>query len=199
MIEKENPVYSGIGKETINNAEGYTSTFTTISNHQKKYIEYKQNQNSSWAQKSYWGGTMAENGCGITSMSIIASGYNIQKTPEDFRKKYSPHLAGEKMPTELRNLGINCTDFYFSSVYFSEKYISQHLSSNRPILICVDNSKSNKWTKASHYMVLLAVSENNLIYVSNPNGAEDTNTASGWYSPDEILPYIAKALFIESY
>lgn len=199
MTKTKSAIYSGVGKESSNSIDGYTSTFTTISEHQKKYKEYKQNQNSPWANKSYWGGTMSENGCGITSLSIISSGYNINLTPEDFRKKYAPHLKGEDMPIAIRHLGIKCTDFYFSNIYFSEKHITEHLSSNRPILICVDNSKKNKWTTASHYMVLLAVSENNLIYVSNPNGEESSDKSSGWYNPNEILPFIAKALFIESY
>lgn len=141
MSNSKIPIYSGIGKELINNVDGYTSTFTTIDNKKKTYIEYKQNQNSSWAQKAYWGGTMSENGCGITSLAIISSGYNINMNPEDFRKKYYPHLQGENIPIELRNLGINCTDFYFSNIYFSEKYILEWLNTNEPILICVSNSK----------------------------------------------------------
>ena len=35
---------------------------------------------------------MAENGCGITVMSIILSGYNKNYTPEDLRQKYYPVL-----------------------------------------------------------------------------------------------------------
>lgn len=73
------------------------------------------------------------------------------------------------------------------------------LKSERPILICVDNTKENKWTEASHYMVLLECNKNDLVYVSNPNGKDGTDTESGWYDLDEILPYTVKALFIENY
>ena len=61
-----NDNYSGIGQEKVKNKDGYFTTFTTMQDHQKKYIEYKQNNNSSWSNKQYWGGTMSENGCGIT-------------------------------------------------------------------------------------------------------------------------------------
>ena len=48
-------------------------------------------------------------------------------------------------------------------------------------------------------MVLLAVNNNGKIYISNPNGEDGTENESGWYDADEILPYVVKALFIESY
>ena len=81
-----NKNYSGIGQEKTQNTDGYFSTFTTNENYKKTYIEYKQNGNSPWSNNKYWGGTMAENGCGITALAIILSGYNKQYTPEDLRQ-----------------------------------------------------------------------------------------------------------------
>jgi hypothetical protein len=46
-------------------------------------------------------------------------------------------------------------------------------------------------------LILLATDEN-LVYVSNPNGLENSSKSSGWYSFDEVLPWVAKALFVES-
>ncbi len=188
------------GQTLIEDADGYTTTFTTLNaENQKTYIEYKQNQEASWSDEPYWGGTMSENGCGITSMAIVASGYGLKVTPEDLREDYYPHLDGEDMAKELRKLGFKCTDFYFHGSYISKAYIMDWLRTNRPIIICVDNKKANKWTTASHYMVLLDINENGLVYLSNPNGKDGTEKASGWYSLKDILPYIVKALFIESY
>ena len=48
-------------------------------------------------------------------------------------------------------------------------------------------------------MVLLATDENNMVYISNPNGLDNTSKSSGWYNINEVTPYIAKALYIESY
>lgn len=37
------------------------------------------------------------------------------------------------------------------------------------------------------------------VYVSNPNGLQNNSKSSGWYDINEVTPYIAKALYIESY
>lgn len=87
-----NQNYLGKGQEKAKNKEGYFTTFTTIESHQKTYKEYKQNGNFLWSNKQYWGGSMAENGCGITAMATILSGYGKNNTPEDLRKKYYPVL-----------------------------------------------------------------------------------------------------------
>ncbi len=193
-----NSNYTGIGQEKVYNMDGYFTTFTTKNN--KKYIEYKQNGNSSWSNNSYWGGTMEENGCGITSLAIILSGYNKSYTPEYIRKKYYPKLNYEKLSDELsQTFGIKNSDFYFDSINCSEKSIEKHLQTDRPILVCVwDNNSKNRWTEKSHYIVLLASDGNGMVYVSNPNGGKNDSKSSGWYDFDEIIPYIAKALYIES-
>lgn len=58
-----NTNYDGIGQETIQRKDGYFTTFTTTDNYKKTYIEYKQNGEASWSNNTYWGNTMAENGC----------------------------------------------------------------------------------------------------------------------------------------
>ena len=197
----ENPNYLGIGQEKVKNQDGYFTTFTTEDNYKKTYKEYKQNGNSSWANNEYWNGSMAENGCGITVMSILLSGYGKNYTPEDLREKYYPVMNYEKMSSELSDtFGIKNSDFYFDSEHLSDKSIIEHLQSNRPIIVCVwNNPSNNRWTTASHYMLLLAADNNDMVYVSNPNGLENSSKSSGWYDIGEITPYIAKALYIEDY
>lgn len=193
--QAQNKNYSGIGQEKVKGKDGYDTIFITDT--KKEYKEYKQGGTSSWKNNAYWGGTMEENGCGITSMAIIASGYKSSVTPEDLRQDYNPHLAGDDIPKELNNtFGIKCSDFYYSTVYFSKKAVIEQLEKDRPILICVWDKPNSRWTEKSHYMVLLATDGDNKIYVSNPNG-EEGKSPSGWYDTEKILPYIAKALFIE--
>ena len=202
IIKKDtNKDYPGKGQEKAKNKDGYFTTFTTEDNYKKTYIDYKQNGNSSWSNKEYWGGTMAENGCGITVMSIILSGYGKDYTPEDLREKYYPVMNYEKLSSELSStFGIKNSDFYYDSVHLSDESIIEHLQSNRPIIICAwNNPTDNRWTTASHYMVLLAADNKNMVYVSNPNGLENDSKSSGWYDITEITPYIAKALYIEDF
>ncbi|MGN0993281.1 MAG: C39 family peptidase [Bacilli bacterium] len=193
--------YSGKGQEKVKNRDGYFTTFTTIENHQKTYIEYKQNGNSSWSSKQYWGGTMAENGCGITAIATILSGYTQKYTPEDLRQKYYPVLNYDALSEKLSNtFNIKNTDFYYDNVHLSKEKLQEHLKTNRPILICVWNQPNdNRWTTASHYMVLLATDDKDMVYISNPNGGENDSKSSGWYKFKEVTPYIAKALYVESY
>ncbi|MCI8273070.1 MAG: hypothetical protein HFJ55_03180 [Clostridia bacterium] len=193
--------YQGKGQEKIKNKDGYFSTFTTTENEQKTYIEYKQNGNSSWSNKQYWGGTMAENGCGITAIATILSGYNRKYTPEELRQKYYPSLNYESLSEELANtFNIKNSDFYYDSTHLSKEKLQEHLKTNRPILICVWNKpNNNRWTTASHYMVLLATDDKDMVYISNPNGGIEDYKSSGWYKFKEVTPYIAKALYIESY
>lgn len=200
FISKNNN-YSGIGQESIDGKDGYFTTFTTVDENKKTYKEFKQNGDSSWAKNTYWGGTMEENGCGITALSIIASGYSINVTPEDLRKEFYPVLDGNDFGSVLRNYyNIENTDFLYDTSYFSNNYILEHLKSNRPVLVCVWNKPhDNRWTTASHYLVLLACDDSNKVYVSNPNGGRNDSKSSGWYNIDEVTPFIAKILFIESY
>ena len=197
----KNDNYNGIGQKKVSNKDGYYSTFTTIGSNKKTYIEYKQNGDASWSKNTYWNDHMENTGCGITAMSIILSGYGKNVTPEDLRQKYYPSIDYETLDKEFsQSYGIQSSGFYYDSTHLSKEYINKHLLTNRPILICVWNKPSdNRWTTSSHYMVLLASDGNNMVYISNPNGGKNDSKSSGWYEYDEIIPYIAKALFIESY
>lgn len=193
-----NKNYSGVGQQKVENKDGYFTTFTTTDN--KTYIEYKQNGTASWSEKYYWSGKMSEQGCGITAISIILSGYNKDYNPENLREKYTPVLNSEHISKELSStFKIKNTDFFYDNAHLSNTYIEQHLKNNKPILICVWNKpNSNRWTTTSHYMVLLATDGHGKVYVSNPNGLENNSKSSGWYDINEVTPYIAKALYIES-
>lgn len=196
-----NKNYSGIGQEKVSNKDGYYTTFTTNDPYKKTYIEYKQNGEASWSKNTYWNDYMENSGCGITAMSVILSGYGKSVTPEDLRNKYYPVIDYESLDKEFSNsYGIKATGFFYDSTHLSKKYINEHLLSNRPVLICVWNKPNeNRWTTTSHYMVLLASDGDDMVYISNPNGGKNDSKSSGWYKYKEVIPYIAKALFIESY
>lgn len=142
---------------------------------------------------------MESDGCGITAMSIILSGYGYNYTPEDLRQEFYPYLLANNISDELVNsFGIKNSGFYFDSTHLSNDSIEKHLKTNKPIIACVWNKPTdNRWTKVSHYIVLLATDGNGKIYVSNPNGLEDSYNSSGWYDINEISQYLAKVMYIE--
>ena len=206
--DKEYPVikqdtndnYLGIGQVRVKNKNEYFTTFTTIDEHKKTYIEYKQNGPVPWADNPYWGETMETSGCGITMMSVLISGYGFNETPEDLRTKYYPYMDYSKLSNELKdNYNIDASTFYFDSLHLGKKMMLNHLYTNRPIIVCVWNQLENRWTTRSHFILLLAATDDGMVYVSNPNGLLNSSKSSGWYNIDEIIPYIAKVMYINSY
>lgn len=180
-VNSINTNYAGIGQKSVFGKDGYATTFTTLDG--KTYKEYRQDGNSSWAERYYWGGTMAENGCGITCLATLASGYGMNYTPEDLRKKYAPskkdHLSGELMSYELQHyFHLDNSDFHYADSYFQKDYIFDWLKDDKPILICVWNKPNSRWTTSSHYMLLLATDNISKVYVSNPNGEINTSKMS---------------------
>ena len=181
------------GQVLVHGKDGYDNLFSW---QEKNYKEFKQNKGS-WAKKVYWDDTMQTQGCGITAIAIIASGYGKDITPETLRKSYYPHLEGDSIPKVLKkDYEINCTDFVYQESHFTKEYILNHLKKGKPIIVCVVNKPTIKWTTSSHYLVLLGSNEEDKVYVSNPNGERNSSKASNWYSTDDILPYIVKAVFV---
>ena len=192
--------YAGVGQKEVKGMDGYDTTFTAVDG--KVYKEYKQVGNASYKNNEYWDGTFEENGCGLAAIATLLSGYGYDYTPEDLRKIYvnfeGEHLEGDQMSSELTNrFEIANTDFLYASLYFEKEYVMEQLSKNKPILICVWNTPDSTWTTSSHYMLLLATDNQNKVYVSNPNGLYGKIKMSGWYDTESILPYIAKAMYIE--
>lgn len=52
-------------------------------------------------------------------------------------------------------------------IHLSKEKLQEHLETNRSILVCVWNQPhDNRWTTSSHYMVLLATDDNDMVYIS---------------------------------
>lgn len=132
---------------------------------------------------------------------LFLVGYGKNFTPEMLRVRYSPVLNMDNFSHELSaTFGIKNSGFLYDSVHLSNNYIDKHLRTGRPVIVCVwAQAGENRWTTASHYLVLLATDCEGMVYVSNPNGLENNSKSSGWYDINEVTKYLAKALFIESY
>ena len=193
-----NEDYDGAGQKRVW-GRGYFTTFTTGGDNERTFKEYKQNGSAPWKDKPYWDGDMESSGCGITAMAIILSGYGSDVTPEDLREKYYPVISGDDIPSELSAAyGIKNSGFVYSDSQLSDEYITNRLLKGEPVLACAWNEpEKNRWTSSSHYIVLLAADNCGSVYVSNPNGGRNAQNSSGWYDIDEVVPFIAKAAFIE--
>lgn len=190
--------------QTSNEDYAYTgmvdtnTTFNVFRSKTKEYIDYKQNGNAPWRNKSYWDGTMASSGCGITVMASVLSGYGKGVTPEDLRQKYYPKLDYETLATEFANYGIEAKGFYYDKRSLSTLKIRWHLRQDKPVIVCLwTQNGENRWTKSSHYMALVACDSGNNVYVLNPNGTKAKENQSGWYHISEIQPFIAKIMYID--
>ena len=164
----------------------------------KVYTLYKQ-YDPRWAEEEYWGKTMKRKGCGITAVAIILSGYGQKVTPKDLQKKYYPVMAYENMSQELQdNYNLKSSGFYYDSDSLSEEKILKHLKENKPMIVCAwAENGINRWTKNSHYLTLLAADEKDNIYVANPGGRDYGPNKNGWYKASQVVPYLAKVLYIE--
>lgn len=128
---------------------------------------------------------------------LLLVGYVKEKTtPDSLRKKYYPHLPGDDIPKVLQeDFSVSCSDFMYDTSLFTKQNFSRQLREKGPILICVNNSPSYRWTSASHYMVLLATNDKDEFYVSNPKNNVENKKKSNWYKASDILPYVVKAVF----
>ena len=182
-----------------NNADDIEiSPVTFESDDGKVYTEYKQ-YDPNWADEEYWGKTMRKKGCGITAMAIVLSGYDWQVTPKELQEKYYPVMNYENMSQELlENYNIQSSGFYYDDNSLSEEKILKHLKDNKPLIVCAwAKNGANRWTKNSHYLTLLAADDEDNIYVANPGGSDYGLNKNGWYKSSQVVPYLAKILYIE--
>lgn len=196
--ENENEDYAGTGQERVMGNNQYFTTFTTTDG--KVYREYKQAGITPWADEEYWYDTVGVCGCGITALSVALSGMGLEETPGTLRQRYPEGMDYDNMEAELRDVfGIESSGFFYDEVSLSKERLKQHLDTGNPIIICVwEDAGENRWTTLSHYMVMLAKDHNDKVYISNPSGLVNEANSSGWYDFDEVVPYIAKVLFIGS-
>lgn len=183
-------------KNNLQGGENLPATFEAADG--KVYTEYKQ-YDPKWADEEYWGKTMKRKGCGITAMAIVLSGYGEKDNPKDLQKKYYPVMNYENMSQELlENYDIRSSGFYYDKNSLSEEKILKHLKNKKPLIVCAwTENGANRWTKSSHYLVLLAADDENNIYVANPGGSKYGINKNGWYQASQVVPYLAKVLYIE--
>ncbi len=172
----EESVSSGNGTVTLSSGDGYKSLYT--SSFGKKYKEYKQNSSdASYRNLMYGDNTIAVQGCSITAIAIVLSGYGYDVTPATWSGNNYISVSG------VLNSYVGASLHYASSnSYDSKQYIQDNLKNGNPVIIHVLARSS--FTNNEHWMALLDISsDGSQVYLSNPNASGQ----NGWVNIDDAL------------
>lgn len=174
-------VNSSTAGSTSKKGNGYTKTY---SKNGKTYKEFKQSRGS-YSGVKYSGGTIANSGCGPTSVSIVASGYGSKYNPGTLvsaaKSKYgvsnfaaSPESTAKMLKTAKLN--------YKRYTGISKRQLSSHLKKGKPAVVSVNSSCNAMFTGATHYIAILDI-KGDQVYVSNPNPKKKT----GWVNISNVI------------
>ena len=167
----------GDGTVVSQTGDGYSQVYK--SSYGKTYKEFKQNGPSSYRDKPYGDDTIAAQGCSITSIAIVLSGYGYNYTPATWSGTSLVSIYGE---TNKVVPSINHTNSVSGATSENKAAIQKHLKTGNPVIIHV-LSKS-PFTANQHWMALLDISsDGSQVYLSNPN----ITGVNGWVNIDTVL------------
>ena len=167
----------GDGTVVTQTGDGYSQVYT--SSYGKTYKEFKQNGPSSYRDKPYGDDTIAAQGCSITSIAIVLSGFGYNYTPATWSGTSLVSIYGE---TNKVVPSINHTNSVSGATAENKVAIQNHLKTGNPVIIHV-LSKS-PFTANQHWMALLDISsDGSQVYLSNPN----ITGVNGWVNIDTAL------------
>ena len=177
--------YTEITEGTAVEGDGYDNE---VKLNNKKYKEYKQSRGSYTTAgfgvdkcSAHGAQHVHSNGCGPTSVAIIASGYGKNYNPGDiagFMGGAGTQSSGSTISNVLNKIGISAHAINSPS----KEALKNQLKSGKPFVVSVNNAMNNLFTKGGHLMAVLAIDDNNNVYVSNPN----PSTKNGWVPLDTL-------------
>lgn len=154
----------------------------------KTYKEYKQSKGSYTTVgfgvtrcSAHNSPHVHNNGCGPTSVAIIASGYGKNYSPGDVAKSMGGagvQSSGNTISNVLNKLGISSHAVYS----LTKDNLRKQLKTGKPFVVSVGNGLNHLFTSNGHLMAILAINDKDEVYVSNPN----PSTAHGWISLDKL-------------
>ena len=161
-------------------SQGYTGIYHSTSG--KVYVEFKQ-YIGPWAPNTWISGSVARQGCWLTSCAIILSGYGFMDvTPEVARVEGRANgciaitSLTKRMNAPQSNSGAS-----------AKTNIINHLKTGNAVKIYV--RPPTRFTNNEHSMAILDIRSNGgkiEVYLSNPSGKDNWNP-SGWYDIDTVL------------
>ncbi len=145
-----------------------------------KYKAYRQDIGP-WANKSYWGGTIENWGCGPTSLAILASGLISPKiTPAEISCDMRA-TGSDTLLSEMNKLGMKGTLIEHESA----EDIKNALKEGDVMLVSV--GPKTKFTNGTHIMAVVDINSSENVFVINPNSNGSTSSPTGWYNPQELI------------
>lgn len=166
---------SGSGSSYASEGDGYSQLFTN--SHGRTFKEYKQYAGSYANLNTYWGGSVASEGCMITTVAILASGYGVDMTPADTNEEFKV-TPGPSVSKLMRNcLPAEISTSFEYSQYVDIETLRNHLLNGGTAYYY---ATGGRFTSSTHFMAILDISaDGSQIYLSNP-GAGDTSPLNGW-------------------
>lgn len=152
----------------------------------------------------YGEGTMIENGCGVTSIAIIVSGYKSGEDPITIANRcadnhgltYETNLSSSLFPNYLGEYGL--TGSYVGPG--SEDKVIEHLKNGNPVIVNAkgpvdldDGTHNDRY--GGHYITALGLDENGHVFIGDPGANDGTmsveklknavGTAGGYFLVEE--------------
>lgn len=169
---------TGNGQLISSSGDGYNSVY--ISGSGKKYKEFKQNASyASYRNNMYGDNTIGVQGCSITAIAIVLSGYGYDFTPNKWSGNSLVSISGVISSYEVATKYDVTTS---NAAKTAKENIQAHLKTGEPVIIHVLADSS--FTNNQHWMALLDISEDgSQVYLSNPNVSGE----NGWVNIDKAL------------
>lgn len=180
FIPKDNINSNGVsgegasgGNEGSDAGDGYKTTFSVGT---RVYKNFKQSDGS-W-KNTYvrgWesGSNMANSGCGLTSIAVIATGYGLNVTPGDVAALVNggQYSYGQLEQILSQYIGKSC-NWQYSNI--NENIINQ-LKAGKPTMV------HTTYYSSGHFLCVLAISDDgSQVYVSDVGGYYEGRNRNGW-------------------
>lgn len=158
--------------------DGYTELYTSSAG--ITYKHFKQSKGS-YAGNPYWDGTVSSDGCGPSSVAILASGVlNSEYTPGDIAAQMNATYgitSYETLKGEMDSLGMASEVIQSPSA----EVIQDNLRNGKVMLVSVNSNTI--FTSISHIMAIVDINEQGQVYICNPG----SSSLQGWYDIGEIM------------
>lgn len=185
--DKKNDEKDDEDKENVNDGksivkevsgDGYSQEYTSSAG--ITYKHYKQTEGS-YANDPYWEGTVSTDGCGPSSIAILASGLtSYDYNPGNIASQMGGsggHTEAKTLKDEMEALGLS-SEIVESP---SAQDIQDRLRNGKVMLVSVNSN--TVFTTVGHIMAIVDINTEGQVYICNPG----SSSQYGWFDISEIM------------